>query len=103
MEPDPGPGPWKTWTQKNLGLEKPGPWKTWTHKNLDSQKPGLWKFWTMKNAGNNWMQKKRLEDHMVWFINIENLLRKALPVEYLSQLNIYNGGFPQKYLTVKSH
>ena len=64
MDPE-KPEPRKTWTQKNLGPEKSGPWKTWTHKNLDSEKPGPWKFWTMKNAGNNWIQKKRLEDHMV--------------------------------------
>ena len=30
----------KTWTRalKNLDPEKPGPWKTWTLKNLDSEK-----------------------------------------------------------------
>ena len=48
MDPDPRPGAWKTWTQKNLDSEKPGPWKTWTHKNLNPEKPGLWKIWTLK-------------------------------------------------------
>ena len=64
MEPDPRPGSW-TRTLKNQNPEKPEPRKTWTRKNLDPEKPGVTKTWTMKNAGNNWMQKKRLEDHMV--------------------------------------
>ena len=33
----PGPGPWKTWTLKNLDSEKPGPRKIWTLKNLDPE------------------------------------------------------------------
>ena len=36
----PGPGPWKTWTQKNLDIEKPGPWKIWTLKILNYEKRG---------------------------------------------------------------
>ena len=75
MDQDPGPGPWKTWTQKNLDPEKPGLTKTWILKNLGSGKSGLWEFWAMKNARKNWMHKKKLEDHMVY--NIENLLRKV--------------------------
>ena len=55
----------KTWTLKNLDPEKPGLRNTWILKNLDPEKSGLRKFWTMKNAENNWMQKQRLEDHMV--------------------------------------
>ena len=38
LDPDPGHGPRKTWTLKNLDPEKP-----------DSEKPGLWKAWTLKN------------------------------------------------------
>ena len=59
-----GPGPW-TRTLKNLEPGKFGPRKTWTLKNLNPEKSGLWKTWTMKNTGNSWMQKKRLENHMV--------------------------------------
>ena len=75
----------KSWTQnlKNLDSEKPGPWKTWAQKNLDPEKFELWKSWTMKNIGSTWAQKKKLEDHMVYFINIENLLRKDKPVKHL--------------------
>ena len=56
----PGPGPWKTWTLKNMDAEKyginmatsktwtqtldldpgPGPRKSWTLKNLDLEKAG---------------------------------------------------------------
>ena len=50
----------------------------------------------MKTAGNSWVQKERLEDHMVQFIDIEILLRK-------DQSKIYDGGFPRKYLTFRSH
>ena len=67
LDPDPenpGPRPWIR-TLKNLDPEKRGLRKTWTLKNLNPEKPGLKKIWTLKNAGNNWMQKKRLEDHMV--------------------------------------
>ena len=79
LDPDPEkPGPRKAWTLKNLGPEKTVVWKTWTLKNLDPEKPGLWKTSTMKNAGNSKKKKKRLEDHMVWFINTEILLRKDL-------------------------
>ena len=47
LDHDPGSGPWKTWTLKNLDSEKPVPWKTWTQKNLDPAKPGPWKIWTL--------------------------------------------------------
>ena len=31
----------KSWTQDlDLDPEKPGPWKTWTMRNLDPEKPG---------------------------------------------------------------
>ena len=37
LDPDPEkPGPWKSWTQKNLGSEKPGSWKR--GKQLDAKK-----------------------------------------------------------------
>ena len=36
LDPDPDPGPWP-WT---LDPENPGPWKTWTLKNLDPEKHG---------------------------------------------------------------
>ena len=49
------PGPWKTWTQKNLDPEKPEPRKTWTPKNLDYEKHG-------KQLD---QKKKRLEDRMI--------------------------------------
>ena len=62
---EPGPRHWIR-TLKNLGSEKPGPRKTWTQKNLDYEK-----------RGKQLDAKKRLEDHMVQFINIEILLRKA--------------------------
>ena len=45
MEPDPGAGSWKTWTLKNLDLEKSGLWKTWTLKNLDPKKHESLKTW----------------------------------------------------------
>ena len=35
----PGPRPW-TRTLKNLDPEKPGPWKTWTLKDLNYEKRG---------------------------------------------------------------
>ena len=57
LDADPGKpcfGPW-TQTLKNLGIEnldsehldlkKPGPWKTWTLKNLHREKTGFWKIW----------------------------------------------------------
>ena len=53
--------------------EKPGLLKTWALKNLNSENPGLW-----NTRGNSWMQQKRLVDHVVQFINIENLLREDL-------------------------
>ena len=40
LDPDPGHGPRKTWTLKNLDPEKPGLWKAWTLKNLDHEKRG---------------------------------------------------------------
>ena len=46
MDPDPGSGPWKTWTLKNLHPEKPRSWKTWTQKSLNPAKPGPRKIWT---------------------------------------------------------
>ena len=66
----------KIWIQaldpnpKKPGPRKTGLRKTWTLKKLDPEKPdpeksGPWKFLTMKNKGNNWMQNKRLEDHMI--------------------------------------
>ena len=83
----------KTWTETlDPDPEKPGVRKTWTRKHLDSENSELW-----KNVENNWMPKKILQDHMVEFINIENLLR------LLSQSSIYNGGLPRRYLTVKNH
>ena len=36
----PGTGPW-TRTLKNLDPENPGPWKTWTEKNLHPEKHGI--------------------------------------------------------------
>ena len=79
LDPDPGPGPWKTLDPEKLGLRK-----TWTLEKLDPEKPGLWKTWTIKNAGDSWMQKKKLEDHMVKFINIEITLRHCFsPVNLL--------------------
>ena len=54
----------------------------------------------MKTAGNSWVQKERLEDHMVQFIDIEILLRKD---QSKNQSKIYDGGFPRKYLTFRSH
>ena len=48
LDPDPEtPGPWKSWTLKNLDPEKPRPRKTWTLKNLDPEKPGPRKTWTL--------------------------------------------------------
>ena len=29
LDPNPGPGPWKTWSLKNMDPEKHGSWKTW--------------------------------------------------------------------------
>ena len=49
LNPDPGPRPRKTWTQKNLDPEKSGPRKTWTLKNLDPGKREPRKPWTLKN------------------------------------------------------
>ena len=67
---DPGTEHWKTWTLKNLDLEKPGPWETWTLKNLDTEKLGHWKTWTLKNLdlekhGKRLAVEKWLEEHIL--------------------------------------
>ena len=49
LDPDLGPGPWKSWTLKNLEPEKPGLRHTLIQKNLDPEKPGPRKTWTKKN------------------------------------------------------
>ena len=36
LDPDPDPGLWN-----RTRILDPGPWKTWTLKNLDSEKPGI--------------------------------------------------------------
>ena len=71
-----------TWTQTLDPAPGPGPWKTWTQKNLDPEKPGLWK--TRETVG---FKKK------VW-----DSAKKRL----VSQSNIYDIGFPRKYLIVKA-
>ena len=76
-------GPWKTWTQKNLGSAKPGPWQTCTLKNLDYEKRG------------KQLDAKKKDQKTTWY-NIEILLRKASRTSMME-------GFPRKYLTVKSH
>ena len=48
----------------------PGPWKSWTEKSLDPEKPGLRKIWTLKILNYEKRRKqldaeKKLEDHMV--------------------------------------
>ena len=51
----------KIWTETlDPDAEKPGPWKTWTLKNMDPEKTGLRNSWMQKNK-----KKKRLEDRMV--------------------------------------
>ena len=43
LDPGPGPGPWTRTRTRTLDPdpEKPGPWKTWTLKNIDPEKPGI--------------------------------------------------------------
>ena len=45
LDLDPGTGPWKTCTLKNLDAEKPGLWKTLTLKKLDPEMHESWKTW----------------------------------------------------------
>ena len=52
----------------------------------------------MKNAGNSWMRKKIRRPHDIIYQHGNSAKKKLV-----SQSNIYDGGFPQKYLTVKSH
>ena len=89
LDPDPGPGPWKTWAQKNLDHEKPGPWKTSTLKNLDSEKPGLWKKLLTVNAKSSaidlWLDSKYVSEGFlisVWFLLFHHtLLKEPLEVD----------------------
>ena len=46
---DPGPKPWKNWTQEKLDPEKSRPWKMWSLKNLDPEQLEPWK--TLETTG----------------------------------------------------
>ena len=72
-----------------MDLEKPELRKMWTQKNLVPEKPGPWKIWTLKNLD----YKKRRKQ-----LEAEKKIRRPH-----GKSNIYDGGFPRKYLTVKSH
>ena len=87
----------KTWTQTlDPDSEKSGLRKTLTLKNLDPEKPGLRKTWTMKNLDYEKrgkqldVKKKRLEDHMLQFINIEILLRRDLQASRKSMMEVFH-------------
>ena len=43
----------------------PGPWKTWTLKDLDHEKPKLWKTWSLKKRAKRLHVEKWLEDHII--------------------------------------